>query len=291
MASASNIKMVKENLALSIALWAAAQRGVITAAYIPGKTEFKAITDETVEVSSSLQLRDNRELVRCISNQIRGSFAFSAIQTYRTLESTFKGSPLQETNPDLKAARCSFYLLNHTVSRDLMSPKWNCPPEYRDRFEIHQVPFTLDASALDGKEVFWDDFGGLQTYIALLQYCSEQVEMADSVGNADKDLSVEPEDSASTSTSTSTSTSKAPPGRKTRTVNVADFITARCVVNEDALIIANALYQAYTDWCQDENQEPLPQRSFGMQLSAQGFQRRRRGKGRHWWTGVGLPDC
>ena len=34
--------------------------------------------------------------------------------------------------------------------------------------------------------------------------------------------------------------------------------------------------------------EPLPQRTFGMQLTAQGFQRRRRGKGKHWWTGIGL---
>ncbi len=275
--ASSNIKMVKENLALSIALWAAAQRGAITAAYVPGKTEFKSLTDEVVEVDTPLELRDNRELVRCVSNQIRGAFAFSAIQTYRSLESTYTGSPIQELDPDLKAARCTFYLLNNTMSRDLLAPVWICPPDYRRRLEVREVPFTLDASTLDGKEVFWDDFGGLQRYMALLEYCSGRVaEVAAPPGPA-----AEPE--------------AAPPAGRPAIVDepaplidVPDFISARCLVGQDAKIIAKDFYLAYTDWCREQGQEPLPQRSFGMRLTALGFQRRRRGKGRHWWTGVGL---
>ena len=275
--ASSNIKMVKENLALSIALWAAAQRGAITAAYVPGKTEFKALNDDTVEVDAPLQLRDNRELVRCITNQIRGAFAFSAIQTYRSLESTYDGTPLQETDPDLKAARCTFYLLNNTMSRDLLTPVWICPPDYRHRFEVPEVPFTLDASVLDGKEVFWDDFGGLQRYLALLEYCSERVERATALA----------EEQAAREAASSLSQAAAP-GLAAARAEVADFVAARCTVGEEAKIIAKDLYQAYTDWCLEQGQEPLPQRSFGMQLTGQGFQRRRRGKGRHWWTGVGL---
>ena len=275
--ASSNIKMVKENLALAIALWAAAQRGAITAAYVPGKTEFKALNDETIEVDTPLQLRDNKELVRCVSNQIRGAFAFSAIQTHRSLEITCKGTPLQEPDPDLKAARCAFYLLNNTMTRDLLAPVWICPPDYQQCFEVRDVPFILDASSLDGKEVFWDDFGGLQRYIALLQYCSEQVERK-TLQEAQK---------LAEAASSLSSTEPALPDLHPK-LAVNDFVAARCQVGSDALIIAKDLYQAYLVWCRETGQDPLPQRSFGMQLTAQGFQRRRRGKGRHWWTGVGL---
>ena len=171
-----NIRMVKENLALSIALWAAAQRGVITAASVPAKSVFKTLSKEFIEIETPLELNDNRELVRCVSNQVRSAFAFSAIQTYRSLETTYKGSPLQEADPDLKGARCSFYVLNKTVAQNLLAPIWICPPEYRFKFEVRDVPFILDASSLDGKEVFWDDFGGLQSYLSLLEFCSLRVD-------------------------------------------------------------------------------------------------------------------
>ena len=278
--ASSNINMVKENLALSIALWAAAQRGAITAAYLPGKTEFKALDSEPVSVNTPLQLRDNRELVRCVSNQIRGAFAFSAIQTHRSLESTYNGSPLQESDPDLKAARCALYLLNNTMSRDLLFPVWICPPDYRQYFEVRDVPFTLDASSLDGKEVLWDDFGGLQRYIGLLQYCSEQVERraqeeTSTLAVAENDGLV-PVEAGQISTDS------------TRKLAVGDFVAARCLVGGDSMVIAKELYLAYLAWCQETGKEPLPQRSFGIQLTQQGFLRKRRGKGRHWWTGVGL---
>lgn len=278
--ASSNIKMVKENLALSIALWAAAQRGAITAAYVPGKTEFKSLTDEVVAVDTPLELRDNRELVRCVSNQIRGAFAFSAIQTYRSLESTYSGTPLQEPDPDLKAARCAFYLLNNTMSRDLLAPVWICPPDYRRRLEVREVPFTLDASTLDGKEVFWDDFGGLQRYMALLEYCSDRVAEV----SAPPEPAAEPEPGVKPLPALRPAEGDEPAASS----GVPDFISARCLVGEDAKIIAKDFYLAYTDWCREQGQEPLPQRSFGMRLTALGFQRRRRGKGRHWWTGVGL---
>ena len=157
--AAINIQMVRENLALAIAFWAAAQRGVITSATVPAKTAFKSITNDFLEVETPLELADNRELVRCVSNQLRSAFAFSAIQTYRSLEKTYRGSPLQEPDPNLRGARCSFYVLNKTVAQNLLSPVWVCPPDYRTRFEVRDVAFCLDAAKLDGKEVFWDDFG------------------------------------------------------------------------------------------------------------------------------------
>ena len=34
----------------------------------------------------------------------------------------------------------------------------------------------------------------------------------------------------------------------------------------------------------------MAQRSFGMRLTALGFERRRRGKGKHWWMGIDLTE-
>ncbi|MCY4366023.1 MAG: hypothetical protein OXE17_07360 [Chloroflexi bacterium] len=277
--AAINIQMVRENLALSIAFWAAAQRGVITANSVPAKAAFKSIGNEFLEVDTPLELADNRELVRCVSNQIRSAFAFSAIQTYRSLETTYRGSPLQEMDNDLRGARCSFFVLNKTVAQNLLSPIWVCPPEFRTRFEVRDVPFSLDTSALDGKEVFWDHFGGLQSYLGLLEYCCLRVaEDTSDVPREDRIVEAEP----------STRPSLTGNGKISTTDDVVTYIGERCDIGDTEKVIAKGLYLDYTEWCYQRGEEPLAQRSFGMQLTARGFHRQRRGKGRHWWMGLGL---
>ena len=283
-----NIQMVRENLALSIALWAAAQRGVLTAASVPAKSAFKALSSEFIEVDTPLELSDNRDLVRCVSNQIRSAFAFSAIQTYRSLETTYRGSPLQESDPDLRGARCSFYVLNKTVAQNLLSPVWNCPPEYRFTFDVRDVPFSLDASSLDGKEVYWEDFGGLQRYLSLLEFCCLRV-AEDSPDQLKEPTIAEVTAHEKSAHAKGAHEQNAPKnGRISTLADVPAFLADRCLVGDDARVIAKGLYQAYIDWCRERDEDPLAQRSFGMQLTAQGFQRQRRGKGRHWWMGVSL---
>jgi hypothetical protein len=277
---AVQIKLARENLALAMALWAAAHRGVITAGFVPSRTEFVTPTGQVVNVSAPLEVRDNQELVRCVNNQVRGAFAFSAILTHRALESVCNNPPLQESDPDLQAARCTFYLLDKTVNHDLIAPIWVCPSDYRRCFEVCSISFTFDASRLDGKEVFWDDFGGLNKYLDLLEYCSIQV--------AKHPLKLpqyaSPQEETPIPLPPGNGTSEAIPSSD----QVVDFVGARCVISPEELIIAKDLYNAYVDWCQEMGQEPLVQRSFGMKLTTLGFQRRRRGRGRHWWLGVGL---
>ena len=277
--AAINIQMVRENLALAIAFWAAAQRGVITSASVPAKTALKSLSNDFIEVDTPLQLADNRELVRCVSNQIRSAFAFSAIQTYRSLETTYHGSPLHEPDPDLRGARCCFHVLNKTVGHNLLSPIWVCPPDYRSRFEVRDVPFCLDTQRLDGKEVFWDDFGGLQSYLSLLEYCCLRV---------DEDTSELDRHARNEEPELQTREVPSRNGRVSSAADVLTYIVERCLVGDEQKVIAKGIYQDYAGWCYLRGEEPLAQRSFGMQLTAQGFQRQRRGKGRHWWMGLGL---
>ena len=50
--------------------------------------------------------------------------------------------------------------------------------------------------------------------------------------------------------------------------------------------LAGDLYTSYARWCLDNGYLAHSQRKFGLELRARGYQRKRRGKGRHWWMGV-----
>ena len=354
------IKWVQENLALAISLWAAAEQGFITSGFIPGRSTILRASGRTVEVSTPLQLGDNTNLIRCLNNQIRGNFALSAINTHLILSDAYASSPLEEAEPDLRAARCSLYLLHHTLSQDMITPVWRCPVEYRQRFEVSSVGFVLDATHLDGKEVFWKDLGGLSTYLDLLGYCKQGVASLPESPSSAFSLPLEslPETSpleaipATANPRTITVPAIADP-RTTTVPAIADprtatvpavadprapvpvlagatvaaepilaapiggerplpiekllpqstssvpsptsdsasvFVSACGVVDPEAMVLANELYNVYLTWCEETGREPLSQRSFGMRLTGLGFERKRRGRGRHWWIGLGLAE-
>lgn len=287
MDAAVQIRLVRENLALAIALWGAAQKGVITAGFVPNRSEFLTTDGTLVKVSSPLEIHDSQELVRCVNNQVRGAFAFSVIQANRVLESVFGNSPIQADTSDLQAARCILHLLSKSLSQNLMTPIWVCPPDYRRRFDVSFVSFALDASELDGNKVWWDDFGGLNKYLDLLEFCSVEVE-----GHSIETIYSPPEEEVPEDPTPASVEDQPVAGElsDSSSDNVSRFIEDRCTTTSEDMTIAKDLYDAYVDWCAQQSEEPLGQRSFGMQLTSMGFQRRRRGRGRHWWLGIGVGE-
>ena len=277
MEPALEIKMVRENLALAVGLWAAAKNGLITPLHLPaGRVVLTEDSGRRVEVTSALDLKDQQGLVRCIANQARSAFAFSVLQTHRTLEYLCAKPPLQESDSDHRSARCIIKLLNDSLRRDMLMPAWECSPEYRQRFEVKPVHFVLDASTLDGKPVLWDDFGGLEQFLALLDYCAGWVASGLPRTVRNQEGVVRPL-----------------PGLEDRSEDLTagarllqEFIESRCVAGPQAQTTAADLYAAYNGWCREFGREPLAQRSFGMRLTALGFHRRRRARGRHWWQGI-----
>jgi len=277
------ISMVRENLALAIAVWTAVKKGLITTAHLPtGRAVVTSDAGQVVEIFNPLELHGEEDLVRCATNQVRAAFAFSVVQTQRTLESVYDGPPLQDPDQDRKAARCAIYLLNNSMRRGMLTPTWSCPLGFRRSFKVGFISFSLDASELDGKTVFWDDFGGLEKYLELLAYLAEQAKQP-------------PPQAASR-----TRTEEAPAVSSIRrdfmeaaspSDPVSQFISAKCMVGPDSQTIAGGLYDEYVEWCQETGQDALGQRSFGMQLTRLGFTRRRRGRGRHWWQGIGLAGA
>jgi hypothetical protein len=277
------IRMVRENLALAIAVWTAVKKGLVTTAHLPtGRSAVTSDAGRVVEIFNPLELHGEEDLVRGATNQVRAAFAFSVLQTQRTLESVYDGQPLQDADQDRKAARCAIYLLNNSMRRGMLTPTWSCPLGYRRSFKVGSISFSLDASELDGKTVYWDDFGGLEKYLELLLYLAEQAKQPPPKAAS----SSRNEDAPDVSSIRREFMEAASPSDP-----VSQFISARCMVGPDYQTIAGGLYDEYVKWCQETGQDTLGQRSFGMQLTRLGFTRRRRGRGRHWWQGIGLAGA
>ena len=117
---------------------------------------------------------------------MRAAFALSALQSLRSLAVAFPGEPIDEEWPELRAALSSMYLIGTAVQRSIVQPIWECPPSYRRIFHIRRLSFTLNATALEGRVLSWDDFGGLERYIALLDYCAKSADAAVASGNGNR---------------------------------------------------------------------------------------------------------
>ena len=290
------IRMVRENLALAIACWTAVQKGQITPAQLPtGREVLVSSAGQAAEVFNPLPPMNRVELARCSSNQVRCAFAFSAMQAHRTLEAVCTGDPLIQWDDSLSPARVCLYLLDRTFRRGMLVPVWSCPPEYRQRFAVNPASFVLDATGLDGKPVSWDDFGGLEKYLKLLDFCAAAVEGRDRAPDSLPDSPGEtlPADRtvAEAVKACEPPTADVDPGGSDADSTeemVRRFVDDRCVVGPGTRIIARGLYDEFLDWCLETGLEPLSQRAFGMLLTGMGFRRKRRGRGRHWWEGLGL---
>ena len=78
--------------------------------------------------------------------------------------------------------------------------------------------------------------------------------------------------------------SSSPPGP------VADFVSDACATGGKAMTLAGELYTCYARWCLDNGYLAVSQRKFGLELTAGGYERKRRGKGKHWWMGLQPRD-
>ena len=292
---ALEIKLVRDNLSLAMALSKSTDNGLITPLHVLPEDNPAGGSDGTSAPAPNA-------LSRRIGNQVRASFGFSVLQAQQSLERVYPSSPLSELRSSLKGARCTIYLLSISLRRGMLSPVWVCPPEYRQRFEVPSISLALDASILDGTPVVWEQFGGLGKYLDLLDYCAAWVQSWDpesAVPDVPPPAPVTPAPSQVPPTAQASGPAQvsAPPqvpapdaGTTQAAAPVINFVQSRCYRDPEALCPASALFKAYQDWCLATASRMMTQRSFGLELTKMGFQRRRRGQGYHWWQGIGLAD-
>ena len=174
------IRLVKENLAFALAFWKAAAAGNLSvrASGMPGARGSRPGRQGRDPWDSGPELPAN--LTRGAANQMRGAFALSALQARRSLIVAFPGEPIEQELPELRTALSVMHLICLAVRRSVIHPVWECPPPYRRFFHIRRLGLTLNATGIGGRPLNWDDFGGLDNYIGLLEYCAAS---ADSIGD------------------------------------------------------------------------------------------------------------
>ena len=166
------IRLVKENLAFAVAFWKAAAAGNVPprALIPPGSRASRSSSQGIGPWESGPDL--SVELTRGAANQMRAAFALSALQARRSLAVAFPGEPIEQELPELRTALSVMHLIALAVRRSIIQPVWECPPPYRRLFHIRRLGFTLNATGLGGQPLSWDNFGGLGSYIDLLEYCA-----------------------------------------------------------------------------------------------------------------------
>ena len=323
------VRLARENLCLAMALFAASHQGLITAAFIPARSELHRRNGEILDAYVPLELTDQHSLVRCAGNQIRGAFALSALQTQQELQAAFDAAPpLAEPEPNLRAARVAIYLLARSVGRNLIAPYWDIPADYRRRCAAPDLQFTLDAAALHGQAVRWEHFGGLPRYLDLtlfVSHCLDGADPAAALRSANGDYGVPGNLAGRPAAAVPPRTPFRGPGgygsgagrlrrnweprsgpeatgwvapdgppeprfsvasQASEPGPVEQFVASACATGSKAMSLAGDLYTSYARWCLDNGYLAHSQRKFGLELRARGYQRKRRGKGRHWWLGV-----
>ena len=172
------IRLVKENLAFAVALWKAASAGKVPPAPLLRPAHEHPQFNQQADSPGFLEAELAAELSRGAANQVRAAFALSALQCQRSMAYAFPGEPIEEEWPELRAARSAMYLIGLSVERSILQPVWECPPPYRRLFHIRRFGFTLNAAGLEGRMLSWDDFGGLERYLSLLDYCAASADAA-----------------------------------------------------------------------------------------------------------------
>ena len=311
-----------------MAFYAAAHRGLITPAFVPASTEVYGSDWQPVDASVPLEMSDQRSLLRCAGNQVRAAFALCALQTQRELDGVSADDPLHEPDPSFRAVRAVCFVVGHSLERELLNPTWVVPTEYRRGFVCPAMDLTLDASSWNGREMRWEHLGGLPSYLDLIlfaSYCVDGMAVQDAADIAKGDYtSLQELDPASLGAAdpivpgygsgsgrlrqTGPASSGPDPGsgwiapheppqpaitiasQASECGPVDDFVADVCLTGAEAMSLAGDLYASYAQWCLDQGYLAHSQRKFGLELRARGYQRKRRGKGKHWWLGVGAPQ-
>ena len=146
----------------------------------------------------------------------------------------------------------------------------------------------MDAGELHGKGLTWDHVGGLAQFTDLLVYFANWVDdLAEIQPTTDALRHVATQGITESELEPEVVTANPQPARKVD-APIVRFVAEQCDIGDHNLVLAKDLYARFQEWCQENGLDDVSQRSFGMQLTAMGLHRRRRGRGKHWWDGIGL---
>ena len=214
-------------------------------------------------------------ILPAVRNNFKSTFAFTVIELDAIFRSIYSSHPVAEKDINVRYIRVLIALLGSSLINDPMNPVWDCPADFSDVYEAHNPYRKFDARGIDGKPLDWDQFGGVEGFVIILQNALEIVldnEARQTVVN-----SYVPNELRLRSRK-----------RSEQYEHLRDFIMEECQISDSAMSLAGRVFASYEEWATAAGITPLSQRGFGIGLGEFGFERKRRGQGKHWWMGISL---
>lgn len=210
-----------------------------------------------------------------VRNNFKATFAFTAVEVDAIFRSMFVTHPVTEEDINVRYVRVIIALLGQSFIADPMNPVWECSMEFCNVYETYNPYRRFDAREIDGTPIDWEQFGGIQGFVLILQNALEIIKTAEKT--AETTITYIPNELRLKSRK-----------RSAQYEHLKDFIMEQCDISDSSMSLAGSLFDSYETWASGAGITPLSQRGFGIGLREFGFERKRRGQGKHWWIGIGL---
>lgn len=115
-----------------------------------------------------------KELLVMSRNLIFGALAVSAIATDSALKAKFHARHPEDVS-ETGSLRNVMYMIRCAFAHDPLRPTWDCRDPFTTTYKIPRVGLTFNGLRLNGQPVGPNDFGGYETYFAMLDFAFEVV--------------------------------------------------------------------------------------------------------------------
>lgn len=115
------------------------------------------------------------DLMLGMHNLVLIAIGATALTADEVLEQAFGKQDKEVSRQGLRAV---VNQIRNAFAHTPWSPKWLIRPHLRQKYEVHlgdSGRFAFDATTLDGKQLKPEDFGGLEVWVNILQYCEQIV--------------------------------------------------------------------------------------------------------------------
>ncbi len=164
-----NAKAVYDSWIFSLYIQAGVKNGIISSSEfnreLTIKVEGKKIaliqppTNDTVDIDG---IADNLEKI---------TLGTCLIAFDEALDQVFDKKPETYVDSDIDSLRAIIYMMRCAFAHSPTTPKWCIKKRNRRIFNIKEIQFVMDFRQLDGKELTYENHGGLQTLWKLMEYC------------------------------------------------------------------------------------------------------------------------
>jgi hypothetical protein len=169
----TKLRTAQANLTLAIRLNGEVMAGRIR--YTLYQREMAVITGGTGLRLPAHPEGSKQDLIIGMNNLVLMAIGASALTADEVLEQVFGK---QEKEVGRKGLRAVVHQVRNAFAHSPWRPRWKIFENRRHKYEVHLGAFgqfVFDATTLDSQQLKPEDFGGLEAWVNILQYCEQIV--------------------------------------------------------------------------------------------------------------------